>query len=307
MKTLDSSSIFTNNYEVMIPYKITSSGEVRINCPFCELHGKTPDTKFHLYISPTLGLYHCFRCGAKGKVENLPEDVKSLITNLPKDVKTPELIEDKNLQLPPGFYEYGQRLSDLMYVENFLAGKLRTLPEIVREELWMYYGVVYNNFDLWVKYKSINMLGETDYYVLRRPYTRNFMNAPSTHKSLFKVGIYKYPSVKKLAIVEGPTDAFSVYLHSKIPAVALLGKYWNGKQLAELKQIADVPGGTVIVALDKDAEEDARKLAKVLKTVLIKAGVSRLEYSNDAPKDPGEIGDIFKSPFVKIVTERGVL
>lgn len=45
--------------------------ERRFSCPFCVERGKGEDKKHHLYLNPTRGLYVCFRCGAKGRVEGL--------------------------------------------------------------------------------------------------------------------------------------------------------------------------------------------------------------------------------------------
>lgn len=43
--------------------KSAGNGEVRANCPFCG------DTGGHLWINRNKGLYHCFRCGASGRID----------------------------------------------------------------------------------------------------------------------------------------------------------------------------------------------------------------------------------------------
>lgn len=44
----------------------TYTGQMRINCPFCEGKGKSTDDGHHLYISKSNYKYICFRCNSKG-------------------------------------------------------------------------------------------------------------------------------------------------------------------------------------------------------------------------------------------------
>lgn len=45
-----------------------SSGWVRVNCPFCETRGKTPDTKSSFAFNPATNGFVCNRCRTKGRV-----------------------------------------------------------------------------------------------------------------------------------------------------------------------------------------------------------------------------------------------
>ena len=55
-------------------FKLTQSKQgtcYRINCPFCvKLAGKV-DKDYKLYITPAIGVYHCFRCDSAGPISGL--------------------------------------------------------------------------------------------------------------------------------------------------------------------------------------------------------------------------------------------
>jgi len=65
----------------------TSTGEIRMNCPFCEdrLTNKPPedraDRNQHLYINPKKNLYFCHRCEAKGKAESLDHYLHDIVSD----------------------------------------------------------------------------------------------------------------------------------------------------------------------------------------------------------------------------------
>jgi len=50
--------------------KLQSSGQIRMECPFRDRH---PDGsgKYSFFISPDIGAYHCFSCGARGSAVKL--------------------------------------------------------------------------------------------------------------------------------------------------------------------------------------------------------------------------------------------
>src|SRR5689334_16668554 len=46
-----------------LPYKPTADAmQIRVCCPECD------DEKFHMYVHTGKNVYHCFKCGASGKV-----------------------------------------------------------------------------------------------------------------------------------------------------------------------------------------------------------------------------------------------
>jgi DNA primase len=87
------------------PYKVTSTGEIRIN----SIYDK--DVKFHLYISPELNKFYCFKTGESGGITKLitdylginKEDVyEYLLSHFSegKDLIIPE-IKNSVFEIPP--------------------------------------------------------------------------------------------------------------------------------------------------------------------------------------------------------------
>ncbi len=48
-------------------------GWLRLFCPFCILKTGSPDKRRGLGLHSSTGFYHCFRCGTKGKLRNIPD------------------------------------------------------------------------------------------------------------------------------------------------------------------------------------------------------------------------------------------
>lgn len=75
--------------------RVTSSGWVRGNCPFCELRVGKQDRQQCLGLEVATGSWHCFRCGSAGLLQEVPEDVETLAR------KAPDLPD--TMELPEGF------------------------------------------------------------------------------------------------------------------------------------------------------------------------------------------------------------
>lgn len=58
------------HFKYSVPYKETSSNEVRFCCPKCG------DANYHLYYNPLRGLYLCFKCNYRGK--GFPDAIKAV-------------------------------------------------------------------------------------------------------------------------------------------------------------------------------------------------------------------------------------
>ncbi|MEM0324930.1 MAG: toprim domain-containing protein [Candidatus Aenigmatarchaeota archaeon] len=68
-------------------YKIVGQKWVMTECPFAKItHDDKDDTHFSFGISIDNG-YHCFTCGEKGKLENLPNRLKKLGIEVPIGIK----------------------------------------------------------------------------------------------------------------------------------------------------------------------------------------------------------------------------
>lgn len=288
----------------MLEYKITSSNEIRFNCPFCEQKGKTPDKKFHLYIHPEKFVFICFRCSSTGSINSLPQEYKESvikIKNLLSSIQYHrESIYRETPSLPEGFVETKSRLADLQYIENYIAYRLKTNIKTVRSELSSYYSLALRGTDPWIKFISTNMFAEQDYFILRKPYSHLFLN-PTGEKKLFKIGFDKSNLYNnndtKIVLVEGVFDALSVYLRNKIPSIAILGKSMSRRQILELKENYD--GIDIAVCLDKDAFSEAIKLARTLSLIFEKSKISLIKIRKEVQaKDPNElVGLIFDPKF----------
>lgn len=284
----------------MLEYKITSSNEIRLNCPFCQVKGKTPDQKFHLYIHPEKGVFICFRCNSTGGINSLPQEYKETIIKLKSIYPTfqyfKEVSSRSTPQLPEGFVEVKGRLADIQYIENYIAYRLKTNIKTIRTELSTYYSLMLRGKEPWIKFKSTNIFSEEDYFILRKPYSHQFLN-PIGEKKLFKIGFDKTKVDSKIVLVEGVFDALSVFLKNKIPSIAILGKTMSINQILELKENFD--GVDIAVCLDKDAFTESLKLAKTLASIFEKSKISLIKIRKEiSAKDPNELmGMIFDNRF----------
>lgn len=59
--------------------RTSREGWVRGNCPFCELRVGKEDRQKCLGLQVETGKWHCFRCGSAGLLQQLPEDITSLV------------------------------------------------------------------------------------------------------------------------------------------------------------------------------------------------------------------------------------
>ena len=78
--------------------------EIKKLCPYCGIHGLTPDVSGHLYINTVKKLYFCHRCGAKGEWDG---------GALPVDIWIPKKEPYANVELfpfPPGLVKRRVRL-----------------------------------------------------------------------------------------------------------------------------------------------------------------------------------------------------
>jgi len=106
-------------FELHIPFRTASNGEVRINCPFCSDH------KLHLYINEAKGVFHCFRCETSGPVERLFLFLEGGEEEWPSRPSMPYRIDDEHLdliELPEGYSSEFCRSEEgrqaLQYLQN---------------------------------------------------------------------------------------------------------------------------------------------------------------------------------------------
>jgi len=239
-------------------------GEQRICCPFCP----EEDTGYHLYANPSKGVFHCFRCEAKGSIKSL---LKKLEIEPIQQIKKPAY--DKFREL------FKQQDAEHIKIQDFhpllgstdIFGKLclsylekRGIP---LEDIH-YHRLHYTDAG---KYKYRVVLpcfenGEFVYFTARTiiegdPNTKRYLNPPKKYTKLSRAQvIFNIDSIHEnepCIIMEGILNA--IVCGRK--AVALLGKYANQEQYHKLlnKNCSEY-----VIALDKDASIEAYKLASTL-------------------------------------------
>jgi transcription elongation factor Elf1 len=73
----------------------STKGETRYNCIYCS------DTKFHMYVNISKGVFHCFKCGAKGIYVNREkiEEIDNFTSKIQRYKKKEEIINFHNEKL----------------------------------------------------------------------------------------------------------------------------------------------------------------------------------------------------------------
>lgn len=81
--------------------RVSRTGWVRGNCPFCEGRAGTPDRKLCLGLEVDTGKWHCFRCSAMGLVQGVDlEDIESA-SRAPRQKPDEKTV----IEFPEGFFE----------------------------------------------------------------------------------------------------------------------------------------------------------------------------------------------------------
>lgn len=79
--------------------KRAHGGWWRANCPYCMLETGKPDKRQSLGIKPSIAFYACFKCGVRGRLRDVPDDVLVLEARLAKQQGDPIPIKGP----PPGY------------------------------------------------------------------------------------------------------------------------------------------------------------------------------------------------------------
>lgn len=235
--------------------------EYRFNCPFCVENRGDPDTKGHLFVNEKYGIYHCYRCGAAGKISSedssgySPEVVasneellQSMISVLSEekemiDILIPrkKALEDKSARL-------------------YLNGRGFTDEVIDLYDLRV--GGIYSNLLGYVVIPNqVKLEVMTDMYCARsfvgsKPKYRNPIESRSSLCVYNLHRVEQYPD--RMIVCEG---AFNAMAAGK-DAVALYGKECSE---AKLSKFLSKRPKKIIVNLDLDARNKAYELADRIK------------------------------------------
>jgi len=273
---------------------ITNKGEVRIDCPNCD------DISKHLYCNLDKKIFHCFKCGYKGRVV---EDTNDSIEDFDRTVQL--YLDSCNMGFPPPFlksiaHTIETKLDKFKQIKNlpistlllpspssqiqitnallYLYGRGITLEEIVRykfhaDSIYIYYPI----------YSTDNKLM---YYVGRR-YTEGgpkYINAPWAKENTVVHLIGDVKNKDYLFIVEGIFDAMAIS-RAGYNAIALLGKEANSEQI---KYITNLYYKYNYIWLDNDAFNNSITLAIKLK----ETGKKKYYIITGYSQDPASIAQL---------------
>jgi len=259
-------------YKYSFPYKETGSGEIRFCCPKC------PDQDYHLYYNPTKGLWHCFKCGYRGR--GFPEALKAVKLPPFKSVEPPvrELTWNPLLHPPTSTLEsviWDYLLSRGVTKENvntFHIGWSSDKPFIVVFPIVMH-GVIKA-----IQIRHLIKLGPK--------YVFYDVGKVKTKKSLL---LYNYDSVVSgvdtLYVMEGILD---VILGAPNCGVCTFGK---SPSIDQASLIHGIPKRKLVLAYDTDVS------VKELAQSIDRLGAYESVYIKQLPKgkDPADMGKEFLS------------
>lgn len=246
-----------------------SKQQYSFDCPVCsaEKGEYEGDGKGNLEVNLSEGVYNCWACGevngTKGSLKKLfrsfanKQQVKKLkmigytLDDFKSKVKDANVIED--LTLPKGFisFEEGNPKS-LLYKQawNYLTKERKLKKEIIQKYKMGY--VSGGQYDSRVVIPSYDINNELNYWV-----TRTYVNAkpkylnPDSDKEILIFNECCVDWDSDVYLVEGPFD--HIVVHNSVP---LLGKKISDKLMHSLFHKTN---GNVIILLDDDAWEDAKK------------------------------------------------
>jgi DNA primase len=237
--------------------------EVRVNCPYC------PDTKYHMYINVKKRLFHCFRCGASGRLEDGPLRLslyQQMVQEFLQPPRQTTSVVPVDVQLPTEFKRLVGRPTSFLgrrALSYLVTQRGLTLQEVD------HYHLGYCAMGHYQERIIIPILeqGELVYFVARSFTNRQpkYLNPHiEKHGVLFRgtdlTGDF-------IVVCEGVFDA--IRLSRLVPVVALLGKEASDLQLMKIREIAE----KAIVMLDADALGHAiqlcLRLLQLMPTILI--------------------------------------
>lgn len=249
--------------------------EIRVNCPFCALRGFIPNTTKKLYINLSKGKYHCFRCEISGSSADLFPQLSAVSAATEKI-----LTEKKELEQLPELYELsGLRYPANDWVVDFASKKGFLLTEL--NNVYFCYNYKKGDYSFGPRLVfPIYQFGSYRGFQARTVFDNTdpkYIGATGMQKSTL---LYNYDAAfaqkERLVITEGFFDCLRV----GGTGIATLGKEVSDEQirLIKLGEFSEV-----IVFLDRDAQKEAKEVAKKLSICF------KTYTCIPKEKDPGEM------------------
>lgn len=259
-------------------------GEYKVNCPFCLAATGSPDAKFKLQLSPSKGVYYCYKCGVGGRAD------LSWLGDLAD-------VEDENkppvdLGPPAGFVtleEAKDAISARPY-RRYLEKR-----NLLQQALYVGAGACLDaGADSRFQGRIIiphapDMTKVPKFSQSWRGFVARSIYDGVIPKYLYPTGMDRtnalwggfLPSTDKLVLVEGVFDALAIYPHG----VAAFGKNVTDAQLEIF--CAWGGGGDKYVCLDGDAWEECAIIA----SRLVLRDATQVHWCKLPPTlDPGVLG-----------------
>ena len=299
-------------------YKVTSSKngtDYLVCCPFCLRTAGKPDTKYKMHITPSVGIYHCFRCDASGAIQSMFKDLARMRN-------TPEAVEHI-LPLPNNIQGPGDMVALNQLPDNHVAIRYIKGRGFDPDSLTHNYGIMYCSrgrtfggprgrhifdttntiiFPMIMDGKSVGWQARLLYNPESAPedqyeiygYGKNedgeyivppkYLTSPGLDKGRI---LFNYDNARKfefVTICEGTFDAIKVGLNG----VATLGKGVTDNQMRLLKSYWRF----AIILLDPgDADTDMRKLEANLKISMPCIRIDLVGYKDAGEAPTNEIWD----------------
>jgi DNA primase len=266
--------------------------ELRINCPECT------DTSYHMYCNMKLMVYHCFKCGASGKIKDTIiskletyADIMSTGLFRPEEIKIPitfvgEESKIKNLPHNQGYSpknEYHKGFSYL-FSRGIKSGEIKRYDIRVSLEKDGPYknSIIFPIKDEWDNLK---------YFVCRKwdDSKPKYVNAPWAKENIFFRSMPHRDFMPSYTVlVEGILDAMAIARVGYFCA-AILGKELTSAQLLNTHVLN--PASKYIIYLDEDAFTHAIKLKLQLSAMGIKSEfiMNKVDAAQQCLEDPNKL------------------
>lgn len=259
--------------------------EYRYNCPFCIDNRGDPDTKGHLFVNDKTGVYHCYRCGAKGRISrenskgySTSEELycnKDIVERLESVLGGSESKDDFDLVIPRKKAYEDESAREYLHSRGF------------SDDLIDYYdfrvgGIFSGLLGYIVIPNEVKLKVKTDMYCARsfvgqKPKYRNPPEIKASHAVYNLHRICDNPD--RIIICEGALTSIA----AGKDAIALYGKECSETKLTKIIQKRPK---SIVVNLDPDAESKAYELADRIKkrdsSIIVKIAIVNDSECKDA-------------------------
>jgi len=280
-----------------------------VQCPFCPPHYQDGKTK--LGINLQKNVYHCWRCGAKGRASDLFLQFTGInkIDLLNFSFNKQDFKEyDPNKELLKSELVAYDALSNKKIENNLFNAKLYLNNRHITDEEIKYYDIIIaknnNLFRNRIMIPTFDKFGNCVYFVARdyiNPTNKiKYLNALDTHKAFCVWNLNHAKEGGIIAITEGVFSGISANkIREQIKdftAVSIFGKFISKEQA---KLISNMKPKEIIISLDGDVpDKEIKKNLDILKYYYTGL-ITRIKIPDK--KDPN---DISTEEYKKLIDNR---